>query len=214
VAIAVLLVDDNALFRDGLAHILEADGRFNVVGQASSGEEAVAAAGRLHPDLILTDLHMPGMSGVDAVRHIRADNPDVAIGVLTMFETNEYVQSALDAGASGYLAKDSTPTEVCEAAVALAEGQRNVIAIPRSPGNRTNAVAPGGVLAVLTAREVQVLRALATTASNDAIARELGISPKTLRNHISNTYHKLGIHDRAQAVIVAVQEGLVELNMP
>jgi DNA-binding NarL/FixJ family response regulator len=214
VAIAVLLVDDNALFRDGLAHILEADGRFNVVGQASSGEEAVAAAGRLHPDLILTDLHMPGMSGVDAVRHIRADNPDVAIGVLTMFETNEYVQSALDAGASGYLAKDSTPTEVCEAAVALAEGQRNVIAIPRSPGNRTNAVAPSGVLAVLTAREVQVLRALATTASNDAIARELGISPKTLRNHISNTYHKLGIHDRAQAVIVAVQEGLVELNMP
>jgi DNA-binding NarL/FixJ family response regulator len=214
VAIAVLLVDDNALFRDGLAHILEADGRFNVVGQASSGEEAVAAAGRLHPDLILTDLHMPGMSGVDAVRHIRADNPDVAIGVLTMFETNEYVQSALDAGASGYLAKDSTPTEVCEAAVALAEGQRNVIAIPRSPGNRTNAVAPGGVLAVLTAREVQVLRALATTASNDAIARELGISPKTLRNHISNTYQKLGIHDRAQAVIVAVQEGLVELNMP
>jgi DNA-binding NarL/FixJ family response regulator len=214
VAIAVLLVDDNALFRDGLAHILAADGRFHVVGQASSGEEAVAAAARLQPDLILTDLHMPGMSGVDAIRHLRAVDPDVAIGVLTMFESNEYVQSALDAGASGYLAKDSTPAEVCEAAVALARGQRNVIAIPRSPRNSTNAGAPSGVLAVLTAREVQVLRALATTASNDTIARELGISPKTLRNHISNTYHKLGIHDRAQAVIVAVQEGLVELNIP
>jgi two-component system response regulator DegU len=211
VAIRTLLADDNALFRDGLAHLLHGDGRFEVVAQALSGDQAITLAAEVRPDLILIDLHMPGMSGIDAIRHIREGNRDVPIGVLTMFETREWVQSALDAGASGYLAKDSTPAEVCEAAVALAHGERNLIAIPGSRRVGTNAVEPG-ILATLTAREIQVLRALATTASNDAIAKDLGISPKTLRNHISNTYHKLGIHDRAQAVIVAVREGLVEVN--
>jgi DNA-binding NarL/FixJ family response regulator len=209
VAIRTLLADDNALFRDGLAHLLHGDGRFEVVAQALSGDQAIALAAEVQPDLILIDLHMPGMSGVDAIRHIRAGNRDVPIGVLTMFETRESVQSALDAGASGYLAKDSSPAEVCEAAVALASGERNLIAIPGRSG--ANAVELG-LLGTLTARELEVLRALATTASNDAIAKDLGISPKTLRNHISNTYHKLGIHDRAQAVIVAVREGLVEVN--
>jgi DNA-binding NarL/FixJ family response regulator len=209
VSIAVLLVDDNALFRDGLAHILEDDGRFSVVGQASRGDEAVASAATLRPDLILIDLHMPGMSGVDAIKHIRADNRDVPIGVLTMFEEQAYVQSALEAGASGYLAKDSTPADVCEAAVALAQGTKNLIAIPREMATSGTTDRAAAALATLTARELEVLRALATGASNEAIARRLGISPKTLRNHVSNTYHKLGIHDRAQAVIVAVREGLV-----
>jgi DNA-binding NarL/FixJ family response regulator len=206
VSIAVLLVDDNALFRDGLAHILQADGRFDVVGQASRGDEAVAAAASLRPDLILMDMHMPGMSGLDAIKRIRADNPDVPIGVLTMFETPDHVQSALTAGASGYLAKDSTPADVCAAAAALAQGSKDLVVIP--PTFR-GTPARSSALASLTARELEVLRALATGASNEAIARRLGISPKTLRNHVSNTYHKLGIHDRAQAVIVAVREGLV-----
>jgi DNA-binding NarL/FixJ family response regulator len=207
--ITVLLADDNALFRDGIAQILRADGRFDVVGQASRGDEAVAAAVRLRPDLILIDLAMPGMSGVDAIRSIRADDADVPIGVLTMFETQDYVKAALVAGASGYLAKDATPADLCGAAAALAQGRRDLIAIPPlSPG----AGAPSSRLALLTDRELEVLRALPTAASNVAIARRLGISPKTLRNHISNLYQKLGIHDRAQAVIVAVREGLVDVD--
>lgn len=204
--IKVLLVDDNALFRDGIAHILTADGRFEVIGQASRGDAAVSAAASLVPDLILIDIQMPGMNGVDAIRSIRAHDPDVAIGVLTMFETPDYVRATMDAGASGYVAKDLTAASLCEAAAALAQGRRDLISIPQ-PVPATGA----GVLDRLTQREIQVLRAQATGAANADIAASLGISPKTLRNHISNLYQKLKIHDRAQAVIVAVQEGLIEV---
>jgi len=212
--IKVLLVDDNALFRDGIVQILHADGRFQVVGQASDGAEGVAAAGRLRPDLILMDLRMPGMGGVEAIRAIRADAPQVPIGVLTMFESADSVQSALQAGASGYVAKDATPDDFCEAASSLAQGTRHVIAIPNAPATRTDGNPSSVLLARLTDRELEVLRALSTGASTAEIARTLGITKKTLRNHISATYHKLGIYDRAQAVILAVREGLVDVQSP
>ena len=212
--IKVLLVDDNALFRDGIVQILHADGRFQVVGQASDGAEGVAAAGRLRPDLILMDLRMPGMGGVEAIRAIRADAPQVPIGVLTMFESADSVQSALQAGASGYVAKDATPDDFCEAASSLAQGTRQVIAIPNALATRTDGNYSSVLLARLTDRELEVLRALSTGASTAEIARTLGITTKTLRNHISATYHKLGIYDRAQAVILAVREGLVDVHSP
>jgi DNA-binding NarL/FixJ family response regulator len=213
-AIKVLLVDDNALFRDGIVHILQRDGRFDVVGQVSRGDEAVAAAAKLQPDLILMDLQMPGMSGVDAIRAIRTDDAKVPIGVLTMFETREHVESALAAGASGYVAKDATAADFCEAATALAGGKRDVMAIPSASISVTEVARTSRVLARLSGRELDVLQALTTGASNEVIARTLGITTKTLRNHISNVYHKLGIFDRAQAVIVAVREGLVEIQPP
>ena len=212
--IKVLLVDDNALFRDGIVQILHADGRFQVVGQASDGAEGIAAAGRLRPDLILMDLRMPGMGGVEAIRAIRADAPQVPIGVLTMFESADSVQSALQAGASGYVAKDATPDDFCEAASSLAQGTRQVIAIPNALATRTDGNHSSVLLARLTDRELEVLRALSTGASTAEIARALGITTKTLRNHISATYHKLGIYDRAQAVILAVREGLVDVQSP
>jgi len=210
--IRVLLVDDNALFRDGIVQILHADGRFEVVGQASDGAEAIAAAGRLHPDLILMDLRMPGMGGVEAIRAIRADAPELPIGVLTMFESRDHVQSALKAGASGYVAKDATPTDFCEAASLLAQGTRKLIAIPSAHTAEGDGTSSSPLLARLTERELEVLRALATAATIVEIAGNLGITTKTLRNHISNTYHKLGIYDRAQAVILAVREGLVDVQ--
>jgi DNA-binding NarL/FixJ family response regulator len=206
----VLLVDDNALFRDGIAEILGADGRFEVVGQESRGEEAVAAAVRLHPDLILMDLRMPGMNGGEAIRRIRVGNQTVPIGVLTVLETAESVHSAMDAGATGYLAKDSTASDLCDAAAAMAEGRRPIHIASRFARPKTAGAPPGDLLVSLTPREVEVLRALATEANNEAIARRLGISPRTLRNHISATYRKLHIHDRAQAVIVAIRAGLVD----
>ena len=210
--VRVLLADDNALFRDGIKHILAADGRFEVVGEASHGAEAVAAAEWLHPDLILMDLKMPGMGGIDAIRAIRADDPAVPIGVLTIFETRDFVDAALAAGASGYVAKDATPAEFCQAASLLAEGKRRVMAIPRGPAAATDGTGSGSVLSRLTERELEVLRMLSTGANTAEMARSLGITTKTLRNHISNTYHKLGIYDRAQAVIVAVREGLVDVR--
>jgi DNA-binding NarL/FixJ family response regulator len=209
--IRVFLADDNALFRDGLAQLLHSDGRFEVVGQVSTGEEAVAAVNERRPDLILMDLRMPGMSGVEAIRRIRAQDPEVPIGVLTIFESPEYVQLALDAGANGFVAKDATPADFSEAAIALAQGTRQLV-VPSYPAGESTPPKSSKVLSRLTGRELDVLRALCTRANNEAIARNLGISQKTLRNHISNIYHKLNIHDRAQAVLIAVQEELVGVD--
>jgi DNA-binding NarL/FixJ family response regulator len=209
--IRVLLVDDNLLFRDGVAQILEADGRFEVVGTAARGSEGVAQAARLRPDLILIDLRMPEMSGVAAVRLIRAENPDVPIGVLSAIETVQDIEVALEAGANGYVVKDATPSALCEAAAALAGGNRSVVVMRDGRPLATSGETVSPALARLTPREREVLRALAGGESNDAIAGRLRISPKTLRNHISNAYHKLQIYDRAQAVIIAVREGLIEV---
>ena len=211
-SIRLLLVDDNALFREGIAEILVKDGRFQVVGQASRGDEAVAAAASLQPDLILIDLHMPGMTGIEAIRLIRRRDPRVPIGVLTMFETQNHVRESLDAGASGYVAKGATPTDLCEAAAALAGGTRDLVAALEPDAPPTGSATSSRLLAALTPRELEVLRALAGDERNKAIAQRLGISGPTLRNHLRSTYHKLGVFARAQAVIVAVREGLVDVG--
>src|SRR5437899_7680427 len=131
--ISVLLVADNALFREGIAEILQKDGRFDVVGPASRGDQAVAAAARLQPNLILIDLQMPGMTGTEAIQRMRARDPDVPIGVLTMFETEDHVRASMDAGASGYLAKDATPADLCEASAALAGSLQERVDAPNPP---------------------------------------------------------------------------------
>jgi two-component system NarL family response regulator len=185
---------------------LRSDGRFEIIGQASRGDEAVAAAKELRPELILIDLRMPGLSGVEAIRRIRDHDRAVPIGALTSLETTESIQAALEAGASRCLFKDSTAADLCEAAAGLARGQREVAAPPQRPsGTASNRVGR------LSAREVQVLRQLATEARNPAIARSLGISPATLRTHISTIYRKLDVYDRAQAVLVAIREGLIDV---
>jgi DNA-binding NarL/FixJ family response regulator len=211
-SIRLLLVDDNALFREGIAEILQNDGRFQVVGQASRGDEAVAAAASLQPDLILIDLQMPGMTGIEAIRQIRRRDTSVPIGVLTMFETQDRVRESLDAGANGYVAKGATPADLCEAAAALAGGTRGLVAALEPDASAAGSAGLSPVLAILSPRELEVLRALAGDAGNEAIAARLKISGSTLRNHIGSIYHKLGIHDRSQAVIVAVREGLVDVT--
>jgi DNA-binding NarL/FixJ family response regulator len=211
--IRVLLVDDNELFREGIAEVLERDGRFEVAGHAARGDEAVDAALRLQPALILIDLQMPGMGGIEAIREVRARDQRVPIGVLTMLESEHDVRQSLDAGADGYLAKDATPNDLCDGAAALAAGTRQLV-VPQPPTPtlaRAREPSASRLLAELTPRELEVLRALAGAAGNEAIARRLGISARTLRNHIQSTYRKLGVYDRAQAVLVAVREGLVEV---
>jgi len=206
--IRVLLVDDNALFRDGVARILKSDGRFEVIGQASTGDEGVVAAAELKPDLVLLDLRMPGAGAPQTIGALLAQRADLPIGILTVFESDEFVQPALSAGARGYVPKDSTASELCEAAVALVDNKAAHL-VPRAAVKGR-----GPAIDSLTARELEVLRALASGASYVTISRDLGISPKTLRNHISNTYHKLEIYDRAQAVIAAVRAGVVEVPDP
>jgi DNA-binding NarL/FixJ family response regulator len=224
--IRVLLVDDNALFREGVAEILRKDGRFDVVGHASRGDQAVEAASGLQPDLILVDLHMPGMSGIEVIERVRRRDRKTPIGVLTMFEAQDYVRRSMEAGASGFLVKDATAAELCDAAAALAQGSSLVLSpeaatltLPRERESEISGRPREGRretsgLSRLTARELEVLRALAGQGGNNEIARQLGISATTLRSHIRSTYEKLGVHDRAQAVLVAVREGLIDASSP
>lgn len=206
----MLLVDDNALFREGLARILKKDGRFLVVGQAGDGLEGAEMVPKVKPDLVLMDLRMPVMDGTQATALIGSRFPKVRIGILTALESEHDIRRALEAGAHGYLPKDATPVDFCEGSLQLYTGHGNRLA-----GTTTAAPPKGhppGPLHELTAREIEVLAALAGGETNQAIARRLGVSPKTLRNHISNLYHKLQIYDRAQAVIMAVTAGLVDVD--
>jgi len=207
----VLLVDDNALFREGLARILKEDGRFVVVGQAGDGRQGAEMVSEVKPDLVLVDLRMPVMDGAQATALIRSRFPKLRIGILTALENEHDIRRALEAGAHGYLPKDATPVDFCEGSLQLYAGNGN-----RLVGTKTSAAPPmahpPGPLSELTAREIEVLMALAGGETNHAIAQRLGVSPKTLRNHVSNLYHKLHIYDRAQAVIVAVIAGLVEVD--
>lgn len=207
----MLLVDDNALFREGLARILNKDGRFVVVGQAGDGREGTEMVSEVQPDLVLVDLRMPVMDGTQTTALIRSRFPEVRIGILTALANEHDIRRALEAGAHGYLPKDATPVDFCEGSVQLYAGNGNRLA-----GTETRVAPPTahppGPLSELTAREIEVLTALAGGETNQAIAMRLGVSPKTLRNHVSNLYHKLHIYDRAQAVIVAVITGLVEVD--
>ena len=207
--IRILLASDNALFREGLSQILRSDGRFRVA-ESATGQAAVSDAARLKPDLIILDIGMPGRSGIDAIRRIRASDASVPIGILTGLNSDEQIRAALTAGASDYVHIDATVAELVGTAARMAIGGRP---IPLAPRARSTARVdrPPELLASLTPRELEVFRALASGATIGAIAARLGISRKTLRNHISSAYHKLHIYDRAQAVIVAVREGLVEL---
>ena len=210
--VRVLLADDNALFRDGIKHILAADGRFEVVGEASHGAEAVAAAEWLHPDLILMDLKMPGLDGAEATRRIIAEYPEIKVLILSTFDADSYVLQALRAGASGYVLKDSQPAAIVSSILAVVSGER---VMANAVANRvldmlTGTTSPKQFYDGLTAREVEILKLLAAGQANKQIARKLHISDKTVRNHVSHMYEKLHIYDRSQAVLYAVRKGLVE----
>lgn len=209
----VLLVDDQTLFRTGLSRLLDEDPRVEVIGQAVDGNDAVKQAEKLKPDVVLMDLKMPNLDGVEATRQIVAANPAARVLILTTFETDNHVIQALKAGASGYVLKDSQVDAIVSSILAVASGER---VMASAVANRvlemlTGASTPKEFYDGLTVREVEILRLLATGMANKQIAYRLTISEKTVRNHVSNMYEKLGIYDRAQAVLYAVRKGLVEI---
>ncbi|MEU7026114.1 response regulator transcription factor [Streptomyces sp. NPDC046275] len=218
--ITVLLADDQALVRAGFGSLLARAEDIEVVGEAGTGDEAVRTARAVRPDVVLMDIRMPGTDGLAATRAITED-PDLAecrVIVLTTFETDEYVFSALAAGASGFLTKETEPDDLRQAVRSVAAGDallspsatRRVIA--RFAHRPTAPVDPAGAaerLAVLTARELEVTRLIATGLSNDQIAAQLFISPLTAKTHVTRAIAKLGVRDRAQLVILAYETGLV-----
>jgi DNA-binding NarL/FixJ family response regulator len=209
----VLIADDQTLFRSGLARLLDTDDRVTVVGEAVDGLDAVKLALSLKPDVVLMDIKMPNLDGIEATRRIVTEVPKTKVLMLTTFEADNHVIQALKAGASGYVLKDSQPEAIVTSILAVVAGER---VMASAVANRvlemlTGATTPKEFYDGLTAREVEILKMLATGMANKQIAYKLKISEKTVRNHVSNMYEKLGIYDRAQAVLYAVRKGLVEI---
>ncbi|MFI6104682.1 response regulator [Streptomyces sp. NPDC051310] len=214
----VLVVDDQFLIRAGLVGLLRAAPGVEVVGEAADGEEAVALVERTRPDVVLMDIRMPGMGGIEATERILAGARDPAprILVLTTFDLDEYVYGALRAGASGFLLKDSGPERLLAAVAAVGGGdalfapsvtRRLVEAYARQAAVTPAEAHPD--LAALTGRETEVLRLTARGLSNAEIAGELFISEATVKTHLNRAMGKLGLDSRAQAVVVAYESGLV-----
>jgi DNA-binding NarL/FixJ family response regulator len=208
----VLITDDQTLFRSGLAKLLEADKRIEVIGEAGDGEEAIEMVDSMSPDVVLMDLKMPNLDGVEATARITQAHPEVKVLVLTTFDADNHFIQALKAGASGYVLKDSEPDAIVSSILAVVSGER---VMATAVANRvldmlTGTVTPKEFYDGLTPREIEILKLLAAGMANKQIAYKLKISEKTVRNHVSNTYEKLGIYDRSQAVLYAVRKGLVE----
>jgi DNA-binding NarL/FixJ family response regulator len=214
--IRVLLADDERLVRRGLRMILEADAAIRVIGEAADGAEAIDAAARLSPDVVLMDVRMPTTDGLEATRRIVAlGSPAPRVIVLTTFDLDEYVFGALRAGASGFLLKDAPEEHLLSAIRVAAEGgslfapsatRRLVEAFARGPTVASEAATAVGSL---TPRELEVLRLLAGGLTNAEIASSLGVSTHTAKTHVAHVLGKLGLRDRAQAVIVGYESGLV-----
>jgi DNA-binding NarL/FixJ family response regulator len=212
--IRVLIADDHAVVRQGLRTFLELQDDIEVTGEAADGEAAVAAAERLGPDVVLMDLVMPGVDGIEAIGRIRARSPATRVIVLTSFVDDDKVFPAVRAGAAGYLLKDVRPHELVAAIRTVHAGE--ALLHPTAAARLLEQFAADGGSRrspdVLTPREREVLGLIARGMPNKVIARELAIAERTVKTHVSNILGKLGLTDRTQAALYAVREGLVDLG--
>jgi DNA-binding NarL/FixJ family response regulator len=214
VTIRVLVADDQSMVRAGFRMLLSREGDIEVVAEASNGNEAVEKASRFHPTVVLMDIRMPELDGLEATRRILAADPSARVLVLTTFDLDEYIYEALQAGASGFVLKDDPPEQLLAAIRTVAAGEallspsvtkrviREFTRLPRPES-------PQG-LEQLTEREREVLELIAQGRSNAEIGQELFISETTVKTHVTHVLQKLGLRDRVQAVVLAYQAGLVE----
>lgn len=215
----VLLVDDQALLRMGFRLVLEAEDDLEVVGEASDGRTAVDQVDALRPDVVLMDVRMPGMNGIEATGQIVAAHPETKVLILTTFDLDEYAFAALRAGASGFLLKDARPTDLVAAIRTVASG--DAVVSPRVTrrmlelfaDHLPRTAAPASTvdprIADLTPRELEVLRAVAEGLSNAEVAERFFLSEATVKTHVGRILAKLGVRDRVQAVVLAYETGVV-----
>ena len=214
--IRILIADDQAIARQGLKVILSVEADLEVVGLAQDGQEAVTLAEKLKPDLILMDLKMPKLSGVQATKIIKETFPDIAILVLTTYDLDDWIANAIRSGANGYLLKDTPPEELVKAIRGTVQGKSYVD--PSVAGkvlqhmqhtSVTMPIAELKLIEPLTDRELEVLKLLAKGRSNQEIAASLKLSEGTVRNYLSTLFSKLGVSDRTKAAVLAIQHGLL-----
>ena len=219
--IRVLLCDDQALVRSGFQMILEAQPDIEVVGEAEDGRQAIDLANRLLPDVILMDVRMPNLDGVEATRRLVAQGTQARVLILTTFDLDEYVHAAIRAGASGFLLKDVRPSQLVDAIRVVAAGdallapavtRRLLERFADAIEPREHRPPPG--LASLTERELDVLKLVAAGLSNAEIAERLFLSETTVKTHVSGVLRKLDLRDRVQAVVLAYEAGLVRPGSP
>ena len=214
--IRILIVDDHEVVRDGLSVMMERQEDFNVVGEAKNGQEAVERAKALRPDVILMDLRMLEMDGVEAMRQIRSEDDAVKFIVLTTYDSDEYIFDAIEAGAKGYLLKDASREDLFKAVRTVNQGESLI-----EPGvvskvldrltqlSRRGAQAPG--YGALSDRELEVLRLMANGSANKQIAAELSITESTVKTHVANIFQKLEVNHRTEAVTKAMTQGIIKL---
>jgi two-component system response regulator NreC len=213
--VRLLLVDDHAVVRSGLKMLLANESGLEIVGEAASGSEAIAGAGSVRPDVVLMDIGLPDMSGIEAARTIKSRYPKIAIVALTIHEDEEYFFKMLEAGASGYVPKRAAPEELITAIRTVANGEvylypslakllvKDYLSLDHSAESKS-------ALAELTGREQEVLSKLADGDSNDQIAAALVISPKTVERHRENIMRKLNLHSRSELVRYAIRKGIIK----
>jgi DNA-binding NarL/FixJ family response regulator len=218
--IRVLVADDQALVRAGFVVLLQSATDVEVVGEAANGAEAVAAAARERPDLVLMDVRMPVLDGIEATRLITADQPDTKVIILTTFDLDEYVYDGLRAGASGFLLKDTPPADLLAAVRVVAAGDALLAPsvtrrlIEEFAARPTTSAAPAAMLDALTDREREILVLIARGLSNAELAERLYISHATAKTHVSRLLMKLGARDRAQLVMLAYETRAVVAGAP
>lgn len=211
--VRVLIVDDHLVVREGLRLILEAEEGFEVVGEAADGAAAVSQTEQLAPDVVLMDLRMPGMDGLEALERIRADSPDTAVVVLTTFNEDLLMARALAGGARGYLLKDASREALIDSLRAAARGEmllRPELVERLLRVSQASKQDAAGAAGPLSARELEVIEAVARGERNKEIAARLGISERTVKAHLASVFNKLGVDSRAAAVSAGMQRGLIK----
>jgi len=204
--IRVAIADDHGVVRGGLTQLLSTLDDIELVGAAANGLEAVSVCREQHPDVVLMDLEMPELDGIEATRRIKEEQPEVAVVILTSFSDRERILRALDAGAVGYLLKDATPQELENGLRAAARGESPLD--PKAARELLSARAPGSPLESLSPREREVLVMVAEGLPNKVIARKLSISEKTVKAHLTSVFRQIGVTDRTQAALWAQRHGL------
>jgi len=216
VSIKVLIVDDHEMVRDGLSVMMEREEDFTVVGEAQNGLEAVEKTKALNPDVVLMDLRMPDMDGVEAMRQIRAVQDDVKFLVLTTYDSDEYIFDAIEAGAKGYLFKDTSREELFRAVRTVNRGESLIdpAVVSRLLDRLTelsHRAAHGPEHGALSEREVEVLQLMARGSANKQIASDLSITESTVKTHVANIFQKLEVSHRTEAVTKAISQGIIKL---